>query len=88
MNVKPLNKKVYIAENARETTSNSGIILSGKGLGNMATATVLAIGPDVSEVAVGDEIYVYWNKASIVKIEGKERAVIDIDDVIAVVEKE
>jgi co-chaperonin GroES (HSP10) len=88
MNVKPLNKRVYIAEIARETTSGGGLILTGKGLGDMATARVLGVGPDVKEVSEGDEVYVNWSKASSIKVEGKERAMISEDDIIAVVEKE
>ena len=46
MPVRPLGKKVLIAENKRETSTASGIILEGsQGLGESKTGTVLAIGP-------------------------------------------
>jgi co-chaperonin GroES (HSP10) len=87
MNVKPLKRKVLVAQNAHETKSEAGIILDGAVLGNTATARVLAIGPDVTEVAVGDDVYLNWSKSSVVKVDGAERAMIDVDEIIAVIEK-
>jgi co-chaperonin GroES (HSP10) len=87
MNVKPLKRKVLVAQNAHETTSEAGIILDGKALGNTASARILAVGPDVTEVAVGDDVYLNWAKASVVKVDGAERAMIDADEIIAVIEK-
>ena len=45
---------VLIAENAKERTTESGIILGDRGTGDMAKATVLALGDEVTEVNVGD----------------------------------
>ena len=86
MEIRPLKKRVLIAQNAHETKSEAGIILDGRALGNTASAKVLAIGPDVKEVVVGDTVYVNWAKASVVKVDGKDRAMIDEDEIIAVVE--
>lgn len=87
MNVTPLKKKVLIAENKRENTTESGIILDNVRGSNTTTGTVIAIGPDVTLVAVGDEVYLDWAKASVVKIGDAQRVIIDEDLIIAVVEK-
>ena len=55
MEIRPLSDKVLVAENKKENTTESGIILEGtRGTGEATRATVLAIGPDVTEVKVGD----------------------------------
>jgi co-chaperonin GroES (HSP10) len=85
MNITPIKKKVFIAQNKRKTETDSGIIVEN-GFGDTASATVLAIGPDVTDVKVGDKIYVDWSKCSPVKIDGDDRAMISQDDIIAVIE--
>jgi len=88
MNIVPLNDRILIAENKREETTSSGIIVGdGQGLGESKTGTVLAIGPDVTEVAVGDVVYLMWNKGSIVKIDGAQRVIIKEEDIVAVLDK-
>ena len=87
MNVVPLNTRVLIAQNSHEIKSDAGLILDGRALGNTASAKVLAIGPKVTEVKVGDNIYPNWGKSSVVKIDGAERAMIDVSEIIAVIEE-
>ena len=62
MNVRPLKNNVIIERQEKDLTTASGIILqtndeADKGL-------VIAIGPDVTEVNVGDLVLINWNKAS------------------------
>lgn len=88
MNVLPLKDKVLIAENRRENVTASGIVLEGaQGFGDSKSATVLAIGPDVTDVKVGDEIYLMWNKGQIVKIGDAQRVIIKQEDIVAVLDK-
>ena len=87
--IKPLKKKVLVAENKRERTTESGIIIEGRDVqGESRTGTVLEIGPDVTMVAVGDKILLEWNKAQVVTIDGAQRVVIDEDNIVAVMEGE
>jgi chaperonin GroES len=87
MNVTPLKDKVLIAENKAEHKSESGIILEGAtSIRESKTGTVLAIGPDVTEVKVGDKVYLEWNKAQVVKIGDAQRVIIKQEDIVAVVE--
>lgn len=87
MNVVPLKDKVLVAENKRETTTASGIVLEGaQGLGESKTGTVLAIGPLVTEVKVGDKIMLEWTKAAVVTIDGNQRVIIKQEDIVAVLD--
>jgi co-chaperonin GroES (HSP10) len=87
MEVKPLKDKVLVAENKRDNTTESGIILEGAGFDQSKSGTVLAIGPDVTDVQVGDVIYLEWNKAQVVKIGDAQRVMIKQENIVAVVEK-
>jgi chaperonin GroES len=87
MNIVPMNDRVLVAENKKEAKTESGIILEGaRGVGDTAQATVLAVGPKVTEVKVGDVILLDWAKASPVKVGDAQRAMIKEEFIIAVVE--
>ena len=88
MIVKPLKKKVLVAENKVDQTTEAGIILDGTtSARDSKQGTVLAIGPDVTMVGVGDKVYIEWNKAQVVKIGDAQRVIIDEENIVAVVEK-
>jgi chaperonin GroES len=88
MIAKPLGKRVLVAENKAETKTESGIILEGAtSVRESKTATVLAIGPEVTLVNVGDVVLIEWNKSQIVVLEGAQRVILNEDDVVAVMEK-
>lgn len=87
MDVLPLKTQVLVAENKKEDTTESGIIIEGtRGIGNTAKATVLAVGPDVTDVKVDDVVLLDWTKASPVKIGDVQRAMIKEEFIIAVFE--
>lgn len=82
----PLNTKVLAAEVKKERKSESGIILEGtKSVNETAAARILAVGPDVSKVRVGDEVYLDWTKTKLVVIEGAQRVILDEEDVHAII---
>lgn len=85
MIVKPLFKKVLVAEIKAVTKSDVGIILDGAdSVREQNRAKVLAVGPDVTDVQVGDVILLDWTKASVVKVDGAQRAMVDQDHIVAV----
>ena len=86
MNVTPLKDKILIAEKKGEDTTEAGIIIEGTRSAQSKAGTVLAIGPDVTEVKVGDTVYLMWNKATAVTIDGKQRVIIKEEDIVAVLE--
>jgi co-chaperonin GroES (HSP10) len=88
MIIKPMKKKVLIAENKGEVKSTAGIILDdATSIRESKTGTVMAIGPDVTLVTVGDVVYLEWNKAQVVKIGDAQRVIIEEDNIVAVVDK-
>jgi chaperonin GroES len=87
MNVTPLSDRVLVAENKKENKTESGIILEGtRGTGETARATVLAIGPEVKDVKVGNVVLIDWAKASPVKVGDVQRAIIKEEFIIGVFE--
>ena len=85
MIVKPLKKKVLVAENKSESKSESGIILEGAtSVRESKKATVIAIGPDVTMVEEGDVILLDWTKGTVVKIGDAQRVIIDEENIVAV----
>ena len=87
MNVTPLKDIVLVAENRRENTTASGIVIeSSQGLGESKSGTVLAIGPKVETVAVGDKVLLLWNTAQVVTIDGAQRVMVKEENIVAVLE--
>ena len=87
MIIKPLKDKLLIAEGKKDTTTESGIILDGRGLGNTTPGIVLAIGPDVLEVREGDTVYLDWSKSKPVTVNDAQRVMISESEIIAVLEQ-
>ena len=89
MIVQPLKDKVLVAENkTSDKTSDAGIILDGaNSVRDSRAGTVLAVGPEVTEVAVGDVIYLDWTKGSVVKVGDAQRVIVSVKDIVAVLEK-
>lgn len=85
----PLRKQVLIAQVARKTTTDSGIIIEqARSVLDNETARVLAIGSEVTEVAVGDEVIVDWSKGNPITVDGEQRVVIKEEFIIAVLERD
>lgn len=86
-NVRPLNKKVLVAENKVEHKTASGIILDGvESVRESRTGTVIAIGDEVKGVKVGDKILLDWSKAAIVKLQDVQRVLVNEEDIVAIVD--
>jgi co-chaperonin GroES (HSP10) len=88
MEVKPLHKKVLVAQNKDEVKTESGIILDDAlSVRESRTGTIMAIGPEVTLVEVGDKVLLEWNKAQVVKIGDAQRVIIEEDNIVAVFDK-
>lgn len=75
--MKPLRDNIIVTRIAAEKQTESGIIL--KWTEEPDRAVVVALGPKVDEVSIGDELLLNWNKA--VKVED-EQYVVPINEVI------
>jgi co-chaperonin GroES (HSP10) len=79
--IRPLSNKVIVERIASEKESSGGIIL--KYTDGPDKAKIIAIGPDVTEVAVGEIALINWNKAS--KAEG-ETYVVSVEEIVFIYE--
>lgn len=86
VDVQPLNTKILAAEIKKERKSESGIILENvSSVKETAAAKVLAVGPDVEAIVVGDEVYLDWPKTKLVVVDGAQRVIVDQEDVMAII---
>ena len=83
--IRPIKTKVILAAIEKKQQSASGLIIEGS-FGDAQYCRVLAIGPDVTDVSVGDTVFPTWNACKIVKADEGERLVIDQKDIIMIVE--
>jgi co-chaperonin GroES (HSP10) len=65
MNIIPLRNKVALREVAKDLQSTSGLILMG-GTGETPEFGVVAIGPNVTDVKVGDRVYIEIGKSTMI----------------------
>lgn len=88
MGITPMKSFVLAAELKRENTTDSGIVIqSAAGLGDSKTAKVVAIGPDVKDLQVGDVVLLDWTKCQIVSVDGAQRVMIKEEFIVAVIEQ-
>ena len=87
MKYQPLGNKLIVKDTERQEETESGIYV-GKTLADprAKTGTVLAIGPDVEEVKVGDIVYLQWQNIKTVKEDDMYLGVVSEDNVLAVAE--
>ncbi|HAN76843.1 MAG TPA: co-chaperone GroES [Bacteroidales bacterium] len=86
INIKPLGKRIVIAQQEAEQRTAGGIIIPGSAQEKPLQGKVLAIGSSKDiEVKVGDLVIYGKYKGTMVTLEGKEYLILDQDDVLAVI---
>lgn len=78
--MKPLHNKVIVERIPGETVTSSGIVLQNSH--EVDRAKIIAIGPDVKEVSVGEVVLLDWNKV----IKSGEYFIITEDNIVFVYE--
>ena len=94
MNIKPLGDRVVIKKLEAESTTKSGIVLTGTAKEQPREAEVMAVGPGAvvdgkrveMEVKVGDKILYSKYAGTDVKVAGEEYIILRQDDILAIVE--
>ena len=94
MNIKPLGDRVVIKKLEAESTTKSGIVLTGTSKEQPQEAEVMAVGPGAvvdgkrveMEVKVGDKILYSKYAGTDVKVAGEEYIILRQDDILAIVE--
>lgn len=86
INIKPLGKRIVIAQQEAEQRTAGGIIIPGSAQEKPLQGKVLAVGSSKDiEVKVGDLVIYGKYKGTMVTLEGKEYLILDQDDVLAVI---
>lgn len=94
MNIKPLGDRVVIQKLEAETTTKSGILLTGTAKEQPQEAEVVAIGPGAMvegkrvhmDVEVGNKVLYSKYAGTDVKVDGEEYIILKQDDILAIVE--
>ena len=94
MNIKPLGDRAAIRKLEAESTTKSGIVLTGTAKEQPQEAEVMAVGPGAvvdgkrveMEVKVGDKILYSKYAGTDVKVSGEEYIILRQDDILAIVE--
>ncbi len=94
MNIKPLGDRVVIKKLEAESTTKSGIVLTGTAKEQPQEAKVMAVGPGAvvdgkrveMDVKVGDKILYSKYAGTDVKVAGEEYIILRQDDILAIVE--
>lgn len=86
MNFQPLGDRVLIKLKEPETTTASGIIIPDNASKEKPNqAEVVAIGPEVEHVAVGDKIlFAKFARSSEVTINGVDYLVMEVSEILGV----
>lgn len=79
--MKPLHNKVIVERIPGQTTTPSGIVLNYSN--EPDRAKIIAIGPDVTQVSVGEIVLLDWNKT----VRGGDYYVITEDNIVFVYEE-
>ena len=94
MSIKPLGDRVVIQKLEAETTTKSGILLTGTAKEQPQEAKVVAIGPGAMvegkrvpmDVEVGNKVLYSKYAGTDVKVDGEEYIILKQDDILAIVE--
>lgn len=94
MNIRPLGDRVVIKKLEAESTTKSGIVLTGTAKEQPQEAKVMAVGPGAvvdgkrveMDVKVGDKILYSKYAGTDVKVSGEEYIILRQDDILAIVE--
>jgi len=84
--LRPLAAKLIVQLIEKDTVSSGGIILTRADATEATRGKVLAVGPDVLDILVGDVILPNWNKAKKVSNDGQDVYIVLDEDVVAIFE--
>lgn len=85
MKLQPLADRIVIKKIEAEAKSASGILLPDSAKDKSQTGQVLAVGKEVTEVKVGDQVIYPMYGSAEVKVDGDELLIAKEEDILAVV---
>ena len=86
MKVTPLKDRVACVRLKKETKTTTGIILTKEDSSEVDQAEVIAVGPLVTLVEVGQRILIDWNKVAVATIEGIPTYLVAEENIVGVFE--
>lgn len=81
--IKPLADRVVAVREQAQSQTASGIYLPDNSKEKPVLASIVAVGPDVKHLAVGDKIIYKEYSTTELKIDGKEYLIVKEEDVLA-----
>ena len=84
--LKPIRNNLLVELIQKEKITKSGIVLSVADRDEVNRGVVLAVGPEVLDLKVGDNILPNWNAGRQTKYENQDLWIINEDDVVLVFE--
>lgn len=81
MSLRPLKDNLIVEKQEKELKTETGIVLTRSDEADKAV--VVAVGPEVEGVSVGDVLLINWQKAPLIE---KSQYKVSLEDVIAVFE--
>lgn len=82
----PIKKNVILELIEKEKTTASGLILTKADPHEANRGLVIAVGPEVEDVKVGDEVLPNWNQGRNLKYDGKDIWVVQEEHIVLVFE--
>ena len=86
--LKPIRATLIVEAVKKDLVSKGGIVLASADREEVSRGKILAIGPDVTIVEVGQVVLPNWQKAKKVKFEMAEYWIVDEEDLVLVFEGE
>ena len=84
--LKPIKNKVILELIEKEKVTTGGIILQKADPTEANRGVVLSIGPEVTDVEVGQEVLPNWNAAMKLKYDDKQLYVVDQEEIVLIFE--
>jgi co-chaperonin GroES (HSP10) len=86
MNIKPLKDRVACVRLKKTSKTESGIILTKDDSAEVDQAEVIACGPDVTMVSIGEKVLIDWNKVAVATIDGIPTYLVAEENIVGVFE--
>jgi chaperonin GroES len=84
--LKPIRNNLLVELIQKEKITKSGIVLSVADRDEVNRGVILAVGPEVLDLKVGDSILPNWNAGRQTKYENQDLWIVNEDDVVLVFE--
>ena len=84
LKLKPIGDKIIVTLIKKDTVTKSGIVLSSADSSEANKAKVVAVGRDVTHVAVGDTILPNWQTAAPTTFEGDNYYIVKESEIVLI----